>query len=400
MAEPGIPADALAVAPVNPAICDAVIVGAGPAGATAAFILADHGLKTALLDRCAFPRPKLCGGLLTWKTVRSLERIFGFDPQALAAAGLILREARHYTVCGPRSQALTRALEDRFYLVDRTAYDEFWLRKAVSAGAEFVPGAAVVAFDPARCEVRAADGRSWRARVALGADGVDSCLRRALAAAGRLRPPRRRGRAVAFECFAPRRPGAFRDHPAVYFGHVRRGYAWSFPGRSHQLLGMAALKPGGRQLKNAFGRFVRELNVPGADGLRLHAHGLPYGNYLKTPGCRNALLVGDAAGLADPFLGEGIYYAHRSAELAARAVIECFARPETSLSAYRAEYRRHLLPEMRYAWAGRQVLFALPPILRYPFLSFFLRIAPNIAEETIQGRRSFRWFRLKTPCPR
>jgi len=304
---------------MSPAQCDILIVGAGPAGATAAFILASRGLHVVLLDRCAFPRPKLCGGLLTWKTVETLERIFRVGLPALKAAGLVRQESRSYTLGGRRSQALTRDLNDPFYLVDRTQYDEFWLRRAVSAGAEFVPGAAVVVFDPAR---------------------------------------------------------------------------------SHQVLGMAALKSAGRLLKDEFRRFLRELDVPGADGLRLHAHGLPYGSYLKTPGWRNALLVGDAAGLADPILGEGIYYAHRSAELAARAVMDRCAQPETALCAYRAEFRRQLLPEMRYAWAGRQVFFALPPSLHYPFLGLFLRLAPKIAEETIQGRRSFRWFRFKTPCPR
>jgi geranylgeranyl reductase family protein len=385
---------------MNQLDCDVLIAGAGPAGATAGFILARHGLKTVLLDRCAFPRPKLCGGLLTWKTLQGLERIFGFDPPALKAAGLIGLEARRYTVAGRSSKRFTRRLTDPFCLIEREAYDGFWLRQAVSAGAEFVPDAAVVAFDPVRCEMRTRDGRSWRARVAIGADGVDSRVRRALVDRGNLRPPRRRGRAAALECFALRRPGVFRDHPAVYFGHVRRGYAWSFPGPSHQVLGMAALKTPGRRIQEDFRQFMRGLNIADSDRLRLHAHGLPYGNYLGTPGHRNALLVGDAAGLADPLLGEGIYYAHRSAELAARAVLECVAWPDRALAAYRAEFRRQLLPEMRYAWAGRQVLFALPPRLQYPFLSLFLRLVPKIAEQTIHGKRSFRWFRLKTPCPR
>jgi geranylgeranyl reductase family protein len=377
---------------------DVLIIGAGPAGSTAAFILAGRGLKVVLLDRCAFPRPKLCGGLLTWKTVQRLERIFHFSPQILKAAGVIRLETRRYTVAGQGSHAITRSLDEPFYLVDRSAYDEFWLRQAVSAGAEFVPGAAVVAFDPDRCEAGTADGRRRRARVVIGADGVDSRVRRALMAAGNLRLPRRQGRAIAFECFALRRPEVFHDHPAIYFGYVPGGYAWSFPGGSHQVLGIAALKTGGRRLKDDFRRFLKSLNVPGLDRLRLHSHGLPYGNYLKNPGYRNTLLVGDAAGLADPFLGEGIYYAHRSAELAAQAALEGFDGSGPVLAAYRQKFRCLLLPEMRYAWAGRQILFALPRLLHYPFLSLFLRLMPQIAEQTIQGQRSFRWFQLKTPC--
>ncbi len=165
------------------------------------------------------------------------------------------------------------------------------------------------------------------------------------------------------------------------------------------MLGIAALKSQGLRLQDDFRRFLRDLKLSEPERLRLQAHGLPYGSYLKIPGYGNTLLVRDAVGLADPFLGEGIYYAHRSAELAARAAIAGFARPAAPLAFYCESFRRCLLPEMRYAWAGRQIIFALPPRLYYPFLVLFMRLAPKIAEQTIQGRRSFRWFRPKTPCP-
>jgi hypothetical protein len=126
------------------------------------------------------------------------------------------------------------------------------------------------------------------------------------------------------------RPGAFPDHPTIYFGRVRRGYAWSFPNPTRQLLGIAALKTQGRRLQDDFRRFLRELRLPDPDSLRL---------------------------------------------------------------------RRWLLPEMRYAWAGRQIIFALPPRLYHPLLGLFLRLAPKMGDQTIQGQRSFRWFRFKTPSP-
>jgi menaquinone-9 beta-reductase len=103
--------------------------------------------------------------------------------------------------------------------------------------------------------------------------------------------------------------------------------------------------------------------------------------------------VGDAAGLADPFLGEGIYYAHRSAQLAAGAAIEAYRHPDSALSRYHRHFRRSIYPELRYAWAGRQVIFSLPRAFYYPSLTMFLRLMPKIGEETIQGKRSFRWFR-------
>ena len=147
---------------MEPDTCDVLIAGAGPAGSTAAFILAGRGFKVALVDRCPFPRPKLCGGLLTWKTVRSLERIFQTGLPTLQSAGVIRVETRRYTVADRRGHALTRRLDDPFHLVDRSVYDEFWLRRAVAAGAEFHPAAAVVSLDPGRGEASTGDGRRWR----------------------------------------------------------------------------------------------------------------------------------------------------------------------------------------------------------------------------------------------
>jgi menaquinone-9 beta-reductase len=120
-------------------------------------------------------------------------------------------------------------------------------------------------------------------------------------------------------------------------------------------------------------------------------------NALPCAGRKNFAIIPPSTSAA--CLGEGIYYAHRSAELAAQVVLEGFDGSGPVLAAYRQKFRCLLLPEMRYAWAGRQILFALPRLLHYPLLSLFLRLMPKIAEQTIQGQRSFRWFRLKTPCP-
>jgi flavin-dependent dehydrogenase len=96
--------------------------------------------------------------------------------------------------------------------------------------------------------------------------------------------------------------------------------------------------------------------------------------------------------LADPFLGEGVYYAHRSAELAAEAVIASRSHPESAIARYRDSFRRVILSELKYARAGRQLIFSLPPGLYFPVLAALLRLIPTICEETIQGQRSFKWF--------
>ncbi len=380
---------------------DAVIIGAGPAGSTAAFILASAGLKVALLDRCDFPRPKLCGGLLTWKTVRLVEKVFQVHPQTLINEGIIHHTSRAYRVCSRSGRNICRRLDDPFHLVDRRAYDHFFLNQAVAAGADFYPGSAIAAIDLKRCMATTRAGEKWTGRFLLGADGINSLVRRTLCQAARIEPPRYQGPATALECFVAQPPPAVSGPPAIYYGFIPWGYGWSFPGPRERLVGMAALKAAsGRRIGACFEDFLKSLGLPtGPNRLRIRAHRLPFGNYVASPGHAQVLLTGDAAGLADPFLGEGIYYAHRSAQLAAQAITQSRSHPESAFPLYRQMYRRFIYPELRYARAGRHLIFSLPPSVYFPLLAGLLRLFPKTCEETVQGRRSFQWFRRRRLPP-
>jgi menaquinone-9 beta-reductase len=379
---------------------DALIVGAGPAGSTAAFLLASCRLKVALLDRRDFPRPKLCGGLLTWKTIRLLETVFQITPRTLAENDVLRHATREYAVCDRCRREVLRTLDHPFHLVDREAYDHFLLQRAISAGADFHSGKAVASVDLARCEVATQNGEKWTGRFIIGADGVHSRVRRTLLHARKIAEPRHPGLAAALECVVPRQPGALPDHPSIYYGYIPWGYAWSFPARGGQILGIVALKAkAGRRIRAGFRNFLAYHDLADTNALPIRAHAIPYGNYLDTPGNANVLLAGDAAGVADPFLGEGIYYAHRSGQLAAQAVIESRSKPESAAGLYRDGLRRVIHPELRYAHAGRQIIFALPTSLYYPVLTVLLRLMPKVCEETIQGKRTFRWFRRVKTLP-
>jgi flavin-dependent dehydrogenase len=244
------------------------------------------------------------------------------------------------------------------------------------------------------------DGKNWTGRTIIGADGVNSRIRRAISKSGKPIVPSRPGTAVALECVVPRRAGSFPKQPAIYYGYVPWGYAWSFPFPDHQVLGIAALRQKtGRHIMDCFRMFIASFHLSDSGVFPVRSHRLPYGNYLGTPGYGNILLAGDAAYLADPFLGEGIYYAHRSAQLAAEAVIASRAHPESAIDRYRNNFRRIIYPELRYARAGRQLIFSMPPRFYFPVLTALLRLMPKICEETIQGQRSFKWFRRLAPIP-
>ena len=376
---------------------DTIVIGAGPAGATAAYLLRRAGLRVLVLDRKTFPRSKLCGGLITWKTVRVLKGVFGCGPDDLAARGVIVHTSDRYAVCSHNHRSVEGRLDFPFHFVDRAAYDNLWLEKAEAAGAAVLAPSRVKKVDARSPSVETADGAIYRGRYIIGADGATSRTRKTLVREGLIDEKVRSGLARAMEARVPLpAAAAMPDYPRIYYGHIARGYAWSFPGPDYRLLGIAALKGrGGNGISSAFDRFLASLPLRLPPGIEPDGAPLPYGNYLKTPGWGPVLLVGDAGGLVDPLLGEGIFHAHRSAQLAAESIIFCEGRGggDDAIKFYRAVLARRVIPDMRYARAGRNLVYHLPRKWYFPVLTTFLKIIRRACEETIQGRRTYLWFR-------
>jgi flavin-dependent dehydrogenase len=139
---------------------------------------------------------------------------------------------------------------------------------------------------------------------------------------------------------------------------------------------------------------MQSLQVSGIHLHPLRSHALPYGNYLLHPGQRNILLLGDAGGFADPLLGEGIYYAHKSAQMAADAVLASSRIPDRACRNYARLLRQSVITELHFAKIGRNLIFSLPGNWSARLIIALLRRSPQKCEQTIQGLRSFKWF-----CP-
>ena len=374
---------------------DTIVIGAGPAGSTAAYLLAKAGLRVLLVDKKKFPRPKLCGGLITWKTIQLLRLILEEGVDSLIAAGVIVHKSDRYAVCDQNRRSTEGRLTFPFHFVDRTRYDNLWLQCAIGAGATFLAPAEVVRIDPESRTVELKGGCRHTAGFIIGADGALSRVKAALIGRGRLSAKTRPGLARAVEIRLPREnASALPDYPKIYYGYLPKGYAWSFPGPGYHLVGMAALRRKGYgSLLGAFRRFAASMPVTVPPEVRLQAAALPYGNFLKTPGWQRVLLVGDAGGLVDPLLGEGIYHAHRSAQLAAEAVIAGLREKRDALGIYTGALARRMIPDLRYARAGRNLVYLLPQRWYYPVMATLLRVIRRACEDTIQGRRTYLWFR-------
>lgn len=370
---------------------DVVVVGGGPSGATAAYLLASHGFKVCLVDKCHFPRPKLCAGLLTWKSMELLNRVFGASVPGLVKKGVVTNHCKNYRIyLGPKLLA-RRELDYPFHFVDRGIYDNFWLRQSQRAGCQLITGQAVTEVDPIQGRLVLDDGTRLKAKAVIGADGVWSKVRRSVQSLEKSNGRWHLQLAATIETTLPStKPKAGADHADIHFGYLPWGYAWSFPANVRQIVGICGLhRKGPYSLNHYFRNFLEARQVNTRQLSPWQSHPLPYGNHLHRPVGGRALLVGDACGLADSLLGEGIYYAHRSGELAARAIIASGLDPARIAANYQSALTTRVLNELRWIKCYRTLLFSGGCIRRFHGLRLFLALMPKRLEAAVHGQIKF-----------
>ena len=305
--------------------------------------------------------------------------------------GSISHRTRNYRIFHGTTQLVHGRLDYPFHFADRMRYDHFWLQKAISAGAHALTGHAACRIDPSGRIVELADGRSIEAQVIIGADGVWSITRRSLFTSPETAEQWRRQLAMAVETRGVLVPGkTSHDDAALYFGPVSWGYAWSFPGNGNRIVGICGRqKKSDRPLIEGFKEFRRALGTDFKATTAIRGHALPFGNFLDPPGFGRILLVGDACGLADPLLGEGIYYAHRSAQTAAHAILRCAPDYANLDQIYRAALKKDVLRELLWIKAFRNLLYWGGRRRRFRGLRLLFRLMPKRLESAIQGQRPF-----------
>jgi len=378
-----------------------VVVGAGPAGSAAAKVLAQNGVNVWLLDKSDFPRSKLCAGLLTWKTVNVIEAILHKDLHVLRNQGVIHYATSKYAIHNSHQMLVSGNLDFPFHLVARRNYDQFWLDEARKAGARLFLKTEVDAIDPSQSRIFTTPKKKIRARFILAADGVHSRIRSALTTRRRIKRKWSAGLAYGLEVTVSRNEFPhLPDYASLHFGHIPWGYAWSFPGPARHILGIMGLKTKrARKIKDCFHGFLASQSLPHTITQHAKAYPVPWGNFLEEPGWGNILLLGDACGLADPILGEGIYYAHLSGKIAAEVILNVISNPQSAAEVYRLRLERTILKELRWAKRCRNLLFTLFRFPQYKPLALFMRRYQKAVEEIIQGQRLFSHISNRLPGP-
>jgi flavin-dependent dehydrogenase len=370
-----------------------LVVGAGPAGATAARTLAAAGLPVRLLDRSSFPRNKPCGGGIS---TRVLTRFPYLQPA--------LRRITTHTVArlhleGPDGHSTVIESDGPAALmVRRVEYDALLVSLAVEAGATLVPGVDVVQArqDAERVELVARDGRRFEGAVVVAADGVNSVIARRLGL-----NPGWPASSVAIDMMEETPRAALRDvDPStlwVAYGYepatstaenaknaeknisansassaVKRGaaegYAYIFPKRDHVNIGIGYVLSHYRQavdaapyeLQRGLVSRLRDRGVVDGDSVKQNFTPflIPVGGPLRETGRGRVLLAGDAGGFVNGVTAEGIYYGMVSGELAARAILDTGHGVKNLVRRYRRACDYEIGAELRDSVRIQRYLFA------------------------------------------
>jgi len=333
---------------------DVIVVGAGPAGASAAYFLAGAGIDVLLVDRGVFPRQKVCGDGLASRALVMLERmglgdwLRGFPEPEVMLFSSPNGEAVRIRPEHPEGFSYGR-------VVPRLRLDEVVVERSVVAGARFLDGTQVTSLEQQKGGLYLRGERNGstsspqggqivrlEARLAIAADGGQASFARRL---GLIRRP---PDLVAVRAYFEGDVGP-ETRPEI---HVERvimpGYSWIFPtgdGRANVGTGtlVSTVKKGSLSLARVMQQFVAN-NPYARERLRLAEMVSPVqGHPLRTdlrgtqPYGQRVLVTGEAAGLVNPLSGEGIAYALESGEMAAthaRRALESGDFSEAALSTY------------------------------------------------------------------
>jgi geranylgeranyl reductase family protein len=392
---------------------DVIVVGAGPAGSTTAFYLAQAGLDVLLLEKSRFPREKVCGDGLTPRGVRAL---VAMGISVSEEDGWVRNKGLRVIGAGQRMELPWPELSSYpgYGLVrPRTDLDQMLARRAEQAGARLLEGVTVTGpvLDDRTGRItgvtaKAADGageRTYRARVVVAADGNSSRL--SVSMGLRKRDDRPLGVAVRTYYRSPRHDDDYLESWLDLWDGDRLlpGYGWIFgmgDGTSNVGLGLMNTSAafGHTDYHGLLHKWLA--GMPAEWGFTeenrtepIRGAALPMG-FNRTPHYyQGLLLVGDAGGMVNPFNGEGIAYAMESGEILARTVAQALAR------ARRAETERVLAGYPKalsqayggYYAAGRVFVKAIgrPGLMRFAtkhsmsrpaLMGFALKVLANLTD--------------------
>ena len=347
------------------------VVGAGPAGCSAALVLARAGFRTILIEKSPLPRSKTCGGGLVLRARKFLDiEIDAVVEDVCHRVNLFFNDLELSFSITRNYPIITTVMRDKF--------DYLLTQKAADAGASIQSECLV--------EKITQDGKNVllhtrndqiRSEWVILAEGAGGHLAKNSGwSESRLLLP-------GLECELTTPDAEFKgfSNTARFdFGFIPAGYAWIFPKKKHLSVGVLCMKKGTANLRKYLAAYLQHIF---AENFKINNSSVFFIPIIPRRDLfvrDRILLVGDSAGLADPISGEGISNAILSGQLAARALIETESHPKKICQLYTNYLKEHILKDLKLARKLAHIFYFSPRIRN--------RIFRRYGNEMVRGMTS------------
>lgn len=366
---------------------DLIIVGSGPAGAMAAIRLSTMGYSVLVIEKEVLPRYKACGGGLPLKSVNQIGQI-GID-----ISSVVEKKVDGTRITYKANDLVSMNTEGIGIMVMRDKFDSFLIEKAKKAGAEIRDGVKVTGVNDDGLEYEVITDRGvFKSNLLIGADGANSTIAKKLG----MRPHREFGvaieREVSVEKWQLEEQG---DNVTFDFGAVPHGYGWIFPKKKHLSIGVYS---GTKKLKNLndyLEKFIKDHKVlKGCKTISNVWHPIPWGGAKEDIHKGRAILAGDAAGLVDPFFGEGIAFALKSGNIAANKADDYLSGTITDFKSYSDEIYKKISSDFIYARLIHKIIYLNPWLAHKIFCKN--KVVNSYFADVIKGEMNFKKLFYKT----
>ncbi len=359
-------------------IKDVLIVGAGAAGSSAAFHLANKGISVSLLEKNQQPNPKPCGGGMA----SSVQQWFPFEMKPIVE-DVIKTVEFTWNLSDPVVADLSDS--EPFWIIRREKLDFFLQNKAINAGVELIKPFKVNKINKEKelWKISSEDGRYVEGKTLIIADGSNSPWPKVF----NLGPKKQRHASTL--SIRLKGKGKLKNNTARFeFGLVRHGFAWAFPLQEEISLGIGTFLDQNQKINSNFilNQLLPDLGFSVNDGIRIETP-LRIWNGHNNLHSEGILAIGDAASLCDPFLAEGIRPALMSGYVAANCIDDWLKGKAPNLSRYTQTMKKEWGDSM--AWGNRisQIFY------RFPKIGYELGIkrptAPKRIAQILSGEMSY-----------
>lgn len=358
---------------------DVIVIGAGPAGALAAYTLADRGINTLIIEKALLPRYKTCGGGLVERALQFIP--FGIDDvietKCFTAEMYDHKAGLHFSVTKDKPI---------ISMVMRKDFDNYLTGKALEKGASLIHNCEVKAImlNKNNCEV-ITPREKFTCRFIVGADGANGITARSAGVTGLVSkiPALEYELTVSNEDMNRLKTSARFD-----FGVVPFGYGWVFPKKDHLSVGVAAMKKKNINLNEKFDAYIKALDIKKIINADKHGFVIPINPKGKIFVYRNLFLTGDAAGFADPITAEGISYSLLSGTLAGEAIAVSGLDMNKAGLLYKELLNKKIIRELKYAAMLGRIIYSGENIREFIFRRYGRKFA-NLMTDVITGRKEY-----------